>query len=146
MPRADIKTKQAVYTLSQLHAELAGKFLENSRQGVRLKTAMMQVEAVLLMLQPGFNVVSIAAKRRNKSNPWFKREMLFRSAVDVLRRAGSPMTPREIGTALIAGKAVPATRKQFMDLVAAIHAALRKRNGGAVVGEGVPARWRLNSF
>jgi hypothetical protein len=89
MPRADIKTKQAVYTLSQLHAELAGKFLENSRQGVRLKTAMMQVEAVLHMLQPGFSVASIAAKRRNKSNPWFKRGTLFRSAVDVLRRAGT---------------------------------------------------------
>jgi hypothetical protein len=95
MPRADIKTKQAVYTLSQLHAELAGKFLENSRQGVRLKTAMMQVEAVLLMLQPRFNIKSIAAKRRNKSNPWFKRGTLFRSAVDVLRRATSPMTPRD---------------------------------------------------
>src|SRR3982074_1014339 len=96
MPRADIKSKQAVYTLSQLHAELAGKFLENSRQGVRLKTAMLQVEAVLQMLQPGFSVASIAAKRRNKSNPWFKRGTLFRSAVDVLRRASSPMTPREI--------------------------------------------------
>jgi hypothetical protein len=43
MPRADIKTKQAVYTLSQLHAKLAGKFLENVRQRVRLKTAMLQV-------------------------------------------------------------------------------------------------------
>jgi hypothetical protein len=54
MPSADIKTKQAVYTLSQLHAELAGKFLETRRQGVRLRTAMMQVEAVLQMLQRGF--------------------------------------------------------------------------------------------
>jgi hypothetical protein len=53
------------------------------------------------------------------------------------------MTPREIATALITGKAVPATRKQSMDLTAAIHAALRKRDGGAVVGEGAPARWRL---
>jgi hypothetical protein len=143
MPRADIKTKQAVYTLSQLHAELAGKFLENSRQGVRLKTAMMQVEAVLLMLQPGFNIKSIAAKRRNKSNPWFKRGTLFRSAVDVMRRAGVPMTAREIAEALIAGKAPQATHKQARDLQAAILAALRKRDGKTVVGEGVPARWRL---
>jgi hypothetical protein len=63
-------------------------FLENERQRIRLKTAMMQVEAVLLMLQPGFNIKSIVAKCRNKSNPWFKRGTLFRSAVDVLRRAG----------------------------------------------------------
>jgi hypothetical protein len=89
----------------------------------------MQVEAVMQMLQPGFGIASIAAKRRNKSNPWFKRGTLFRSAVDALRRAGRAMTPREIATALIADKAAPATRKQFMDLTAAIHAALRKRDG-----------------
>ena len=64
------------------------------------------------MLQPGSNVASIAAKRRNRSIPWFKRGTLFRSAVDVLRRAGNTMTAREIAETLIAGKAVPATRKQ----------------------------------
>ena len=47
---------------------------------------MMQVKAVLQMLQPGFSVASIVAKRCNKSNPWFKRGTLFRSAVDVLGR------------------------------------------------------------
>jgi hypothetical protein len=31
----------------------------------------MQVEAVVKMLQPGFNIASIAAERRNKSSPWF---------------------------------------------------------------------------
>jgi hypothetical protein len=143
MPRADIKTKQAIHTLGQLHAELAGKFLANHRECIRLENCMMQVEAVIQMLRPGFSVASIAAKRRNKSNPWFKRRTLFRSAVDVLRRATGPMTTRDIAEALIADKDVPASRKQFVDLQAAIHVALRKRAGGAVVGEGTPARWRL---
>jgi hypothetical protein len=53
------------------------------------------------------------------------------------------MTPREIATALMADKAAPATRKQFINLTAAIHAGLRKRDGVTVVGEGTPARWRL---
>jgi hypothetical protein len=66
---------------------------------------MMQVEAVLQMLQPGFSVAAIAAKRPNKSNPWFRRGTLFRSAVDVLRRTESPMTARPIADALIADKA-----------------------------------------
>jgi hypothetical protein len=143
MPHADIKSKQAMHTLSQLHAELAGKFLENRNAAVKIKTAMLQVEAVMQMLQPGFNVRSIAAKRRNKSNPWFKRGTLFRSAVDVLRRAGTPMTAREIADALIADKAPQATRKQAKDLQAAILAGLRKRDGGAVAGDGAPARWQL---
>jgi hypothetical protein len=30
-----------------------------------------------------------------------------------------------------------------MDLTAVIHAALRKRDGVTVVGDGTPARWRL---
>jgi hypothetical protein len=143
MPRAEIASKQAVYTLGLLHAELAGKLLANKREAIRLRTAMMQVEAVVKMLEPGFNIASIAAKRRNKSNPWFKRGTLFRSAVDVLRRATAPMTAREIADALVADKAPQATRKQATDLQAAILAALRKRNGATVVGEGAPARWRL---
>jgi hypothetical protein len=93
------------------------------------------------MLQPGFNIASIAAKRRNKSNPWFKRGTLFRSAVDVLRRAETPMTAREIAATLIAGKAPQATRKQAIQ--AAILAALRKRNGGTVIREAAPMRWTL---
>lgn len=144
MPHAEIKSKQAVFTLSQLHAELAGKLMDNKRVAIKIRTAMMQVEAVLQMLQPGFNVAGIAAKRRNKSNPWFKRGTLFRSALDVLRRAQAPMTAREIADVLIADKAPQATRKQAIDLQAAILAALRKRNGGAVVGEGAPARWTLS--
>jgi hypothetical protein len=143
MPRAEIASKQAIFTLSQLHAELAGKFAENRNAGVKIKTAMMQVEAVLQMLQPSFDVRGISAKRRNKSNPWFKRGTLFRSAVDVLRRAEAPLTARQIAETLIAGKAPLATRKQAIDLQAAILVALRKRNGATVVGEGAPARWQL---
>jgi hypothetical protein len=127
MPRAEIASKQAVYTLGLLHAELAGKLLANKREAIRLRTAMMQVEAVVKMLQPGFNVAGIAAKRRNKSNPWFKRGTLFRSAVDVLRRAQAPMTAREIADALVADKAPEATRKQAVNLQAAILSAPGKR-------------------
>jgi hypothetical protein len=143
MPRAEIASKQAIFTLSHLHAELAGKFAENRNAGIKIKTARMQVEAVLQMLKPDFDIRAISAKRRNKSNPWFKRGTLFRSVVDVLRRASAPMTAREIAEALIAGKAVPATRKQFIDLQAAVLAALRKRDRAMVVGVGAPARRRL---
>src|SRR3979411_1721174 len=52
MPRAEIASKQAVYTLGLLHAEFAGKLLANKREAIRLRTAMMQVEAVVKMLQP----------------------------------------------------------------------------------------------
>jgi hypothetical protein len=66
--------------------------------------------------------------------------------VDVLRRATAPMTAREIADALIADKAPQATRKQAVDLQAAILVAPRKRNGAMVVAEGVPARWMLRAL
>jgi hypothetical protein len=50
MPRVEIKSKQAIFTLSQLHAELAEKFLEYRNACVKIRTVMMQVEAVLQML------------------------------------------------------------------------------------------------
>jgi len=68
MPRAEIATKQAVYTLGLLHAELEGKLLANKRGVIRLRTAMMQIEAVTEMLNPAVNIRLIAAKRRNVGN------------------------------------------------------------------------------
>ena len=62
--------------------------------------------------------------------------------MDALRRTGAPMMARQIADALIADKVPQATRKQGIDLQAAILSALRKRNGGMVIGEGAPARWR----
>jgi hypothetical protein len=97
--------------LGLLHAELAGKLLANKREAIRLRTARMQVEAVVKILQPGFNVARIAAKRRNKTNPWFKRA--GRSSGARWTCCGEPkppMTAREIAATLIAGKAPQATR------------------------------------
>jgi hypothetical protein len=53
------------------------------------------------------------------------------------------MTTREIADALLVGKKPEATRHQAMVLQAAILAMLRRRNGGAVVGDGPRGRWRL---
>jgi hypothetical protein len=143
MPRAEILSKQALHTLTQLHAELAGKIETNRKSGNKLRSQMVQVEAVMKMLDPEFNARAISAKRRNVGNPWFKRGTLYRAVVDTLRRAERPMTADDICKALLAGKMPAATRKQENNLQAAILAALRKRDGGAVVGEGSPARWAL---
>jgi hypothetical protein len=68
---------------------------------------------------------------------------LYRAALDVLRQAEKPLTAREMMLALLDGKEPRATRKQELDLQAAILATMRKRDGGAVVGKGSPARWKL---
>jgi hypothetical protein len=95
MPRAEIASKQALFALAKLHSELAGKLIGSKAESRRLTVAMMQVEAVMKMLEPGFNLQSIAVRRR-KPNPWFRRGTVYREALEVLRDAPGPMTAREI--------------------------------------------------
>lgn len=143
MPIGRILPYHALKTLTQLHAELGGKIETNRKSGDKLRAQMVQVEAVIKMLSPDFNLGQISPKRRVIGNPWFKRGTMFRSAVDVMRRAGKPMTCREITDAVLDGKTPKPTRKQEIDVQAAILGALRKRDGGMVVGEGSPAKWQL---
>ncbi len=104
-PTPKIATKQATYTLEQLHAELAGKIRENHKEARRLAQAMRHVEAVLKLLVPGYDVRPIAIRRR-KPNPWFKRGTVLRRVLAVLREAKEPMTAREITDAVLAAHGV----------------------------------------
>jgi len=141
MPHAQIATTQAVYTLKQLHAELAGKIMDNDREAERLRQSMVHVEAVLKMLAPGENIARIAVRRR-KPNPWFKRGTLWRAVLDVLRGAHAPMTVPAITAAMLAAKGVqePAPERR-RDLEGAVRAALKAHDGRGVWGEGMPLQW-----
>jgi hypothetical protein len=71
------------------------KSSRTGKEAKRLAQAMMHVEAVLKMLEPGYDVRPIAVRRR-RPNKWFKRGTVFRHALDVLRAAEGPLTTREI--------------------------------------------------
>jgi thymidine phosphorylase len=143
MPYAKIKTMQAKHTLDQLHAELAGKILDNKKDAERLRQAMIHVEAVLKLLDPSHNLRNIAIRRR-KSNLWFKRGTVWRAVLDVLRNAGKPLTVSEIAAAMLATKRIKdAPRSAVENLEGAVRAALRKREGDAVISGGNPIMWRL---
>ncbi len=142
---AKIATKRATFTLEQLHAELAGKLLENKREGKRLTQAMRHVEAVLKLLQPGYNLAPIAVRRR-KSNPWFKRGTVLRHVLGVLREAEAPLTPREITERMVkAHGVVDANSAEVAKLAKSVLSALQCHKGKSlvVVGEERPMRWSV---
>ncbi len=143
--RAAIAINPVMHALLRLHAELGGKIKDNRAQARKLAVDMKHVEAVIRMFEPGYDVTTIAAKRRYKSNPWFKRGSIFRGAMDALRKAEAPMTARQIAEALIAAEGVTATSKQAQNVQSAIRASLWKHDGKSVVavGDSIPARWRL---
>lgn len=146
MPRAEIASKQAMHTLRQLHAELAGKLIDNKKERGRLVASMRHVEAVLKLLQPGYDVRPIAVRRR-KPNKWFKRGTLLRHALDVLRAAEGPLTAREVTIRMLAAKGVAnQSAKAVRDLIGSVKASLQNHEGrGVAAGYGDPMRWTVSS-
>lgn len=143
MPHAKIASTQAKITLDQLHAELAGKLLDNKAEHARITEAMKHVEAVLKLLDPNYSLRGIAVRRR-KPNPWFKRGTVFRHALDVLRVAEKALTAREIAERMLAAKGIEnADPKAVRDLWGAVNSSLDNHKGDTVqrVGDASPARW-----
>src|SRR5712671_6336965 len=134
--------RPAMQTLERLHAELGGQMLENKEEAHRLAGQMLHVEAVIKMLDPTFNLRRIAVKRR-QPNPWFKRGMVYRRAVDVLRTATEPLTAREIAERVLAAAKVTNPKKAALaDLAGSVLASLRNHKGKGIerTSEGAPAR------
>jgi len=136
----------AVEYLVRLHADLGGRIQANKQEATRLALDMRAVESVIKMFDPDYNCRAIAARRKRPANPWFKRGTLFRSAIDVLRKATAPLTAREITDAVLAARGIEATDKQRRDLEGGVRASLEGNIGKGVerVGEGMPRRWRLS--
>jgi hypothetical protein len=142
---AKIATKRATHTLEQLHAELAGKLLENKRETERLTKAMQHVEAVLKLLQPGYSLAGIVVRRR-KANPFFKRGTLLRHVLEVLRTAGRPLTPREITHLMLKARNVAdATPAQVSRVAGSVLSALQGHKGKSLVAHAQthPVRWSI---
>jgi hypothetical protein len=74
MPRVQIATTQAKYTLEQLHAELGGKILDNKKEAARLAQAMKRVEAILKMIELGYDVRPIAVRRAEAKSVFQARD------------------------------------------------------------------------
>src|SRR5437016_3552809 len=120
-----MKHKPALFALLRLHAELGGKIKENKLEAKRLAKCMVHVEAVLKLLEPGYDVRPIAVRRR-KPNEWFKRGTVLRHALNALRTADAPLTSREVARRLLKERGVAEpTAKQVRDMVGAVHRSLR---------------------
>ena len=145
MPRAKICTKQATFTLLQVHAELGGKIIDNKKEADRLAESMRHVEAVLKILDPTFSARPIAV-RRKRANPWFKRGTIFRAVLGVLKTATHPLSAGEITASLLRAKGIANPPKaEFDSLVSGVAASLRNHAGKSVAAhDGRPMRWTVN--
>ena len=133
----------AVAFLIRLHADVGGRILENRKEALRLAEDAKAVEAVIRMFDPDFNARAISARRRVTGNPWFKRGTLFRTSLEVLRKATAPLTVRELADAMLVAKGITdATDRQHEMLQQALRSSLENNVGKTVqrAAEGIPMR------
>jgi len=113
MPHGKILPYHALKTLTQLHAELAGKLSANLRETKRLRLAIFQVEAVDEATQPGSEYPADRAQAPHVGQPMVQARDARQSGHRHATRSTVPMTTREISDALLAGRKKPeATRHQ----------------------------------
>jgi len=126
-----VKHKPALYPLERLHAELGGKIKENRNQAAKLVKQMKQVETVIRMLDPAFNILAIAPRRKYKSVAPFKKGHGFKAITDVLRASPEPLTSGEIANAYSTKRAIvsPRARLYAADRAFVAPAAPRNRCG-----------------
>jgi hypothetical protein len=133
--------------LKRLHAEIGGKIIDNRKNAKRLREDKRHVAAVIKMFSPEYDVKAIAARRTYKSNPWFRRGTLFRTALDIMRATSEPLTVAEIVDRMLAAKGVTNARMdQIRGLQSAVLASLRNREGKGrvqITDDRTPARWQL---
>jgi hypothetical protein len=142
---ATIPTVHATQALEHLHAELGGKLLEAKQECAHLLESMQHVEAVLKLLQPGYNLARITVRRR-KPNPWFKRGTVLRNVLEVLRTAESPMTCREIADKMLVTAGITEPDKaEHHKLVGSVSSAMISNRGRSFImhNQGSPFRWSL---
>jgi hypothetical protein len=141
----DTPQSPAVYALLKLHADLGGRIQKNRQEAAQLRRDMKHVEAVLHLPQPGFSARSIAPRRRNNVNPWFRRGTVFRAALGVLKEAPGPMSAEEIAVALLQSKGVAEpTRDQRRHMYGAVERSLADHRGKTVeADDSRPRRWSM---
>jgi hypothetical protein len=145
MPKAEIARKQALYTLAKLYAELGGK-LHGAKDKAPIRANIENVAAVILLLEPAFDLSAIKPRQRYKRNPLFRRGECFKAALDVLRRVGVPLTSKEVATLLLQERGIAhPDRKAVRHMVGAVHASFLNHAGRLVIAHpGTrPKRWSV---
>ncbi|MBL6458874.1 hypothetical protein JMJ55_26450 [Belnapia sp. T6] len=138
---------QVLPALVQRRAELAGELQKAQGHVQQLHADLASLDAVIRQFDPDYPVASIRPKYRRAETP-AEHGAMSRSVLDILRRAGEPLSATEIASRVIAERALDASDKGLRRLmVKRVGMALRyQRTNGMVhevATEGVAMAWGI---
>lgn len=138
----------ALTQLVQLHAQLGGKLLSTKREADKIAEDMLAVEACIRLFDPDYDVRRIAVKRKNATGLLFKKGMVYREVLDILRASGEPMTARQVATRMLANKGFAQPAVGILKAaINSVHHALKGQRGKTVeaVDADGGALWRIGA-
>lgn len=141
-----MKHKPALYALLRLHAQLAGDVKAHKKEGHVLRMNLWHVGVVIQILEPGFNVKKIVPKAKRTASIWFERGECIQGTLDVLRKAETPLSARQIALVLLERKGINNPSEKVIEKTGrAVYAGLSFRRGKSVIAgdEMRPVRWSL---
>ena len=103
--------------LRNKRAELAGTLRQLEQQLGQQRANLAHVDATMQLFDPDIRPKDIRPKQQRARNVWFRPGECLRLVYDELRRAGQPMTTRQLAERIMRAKAIPAADDHRRELV-----------------------------
>lgn len=143
----EIRGNHTVWGLKRKRAEIAGIIADQERKLKHWKAALLNVDAVLRLMDSELDPTQIPAKRVHRRTKYLPGPDLARCALDELRKAdGTPIDTKAIVEAAMATHSVPDNLQVRLSLMARLGRWLNERaEAGEIVRHGPAhaALWAL---
>jgi hypothetical protein len=133
-----------IHALKKLHATMARELRENMAQGKKIRDGLEHIEAVLKLLDPKMNQLSLSAKRREYNRKRLGHGEPVRVAYDILRAATKPLHAREIAALVYRSRGIEPAKTNVDSLSHSLRRAFERQRGKTMTGDKLyPERWTL---
>lgn len=126
-------------------AELAGELAAAEKRIARLRANLDSLDGAIRVFDPSINVARISPIVRRKTTPLLPQGQGARIILDTLRRAGEPLSPRQIAESIASVRGLDADPDAMDRLTQRIRNTLARQEGHGVVCEaaGNGKVWRV---
>ena len=136
-----------VNSLRNRRSRLAGEIEYHNREIDRLRSAIVHLDFVLQLYDPGTPPDDLPALHfRQRRTEWFARGEVTRRVFDAIRASGSVL-PRDLAKVAMAEKNIPETdravRQDIINRFANVCHDLTRRKRLEKIGNGPGSRWKL---
>jgi len=139
--------KHVVSALVERRARVAGDLRQAELRVAALKADIAAIDACILMFKADYRIESIPVKVTNEKNPAvLPKGTGSRKALEILRRAGEPLTAPELARRILVGLGRDTTDRAVEMLAKTIHSSFTRQRTPVVAYDRAstwPGKWRL---